>query len=156
MRAGLSLGIGAFRLEPAFAAWHSSRTTRADRHTAGAELRLLTGSLDACRRLWPWSIPSDLGVSSVVGCLGLEIGEMHGEGFGVDSPRPAGALWTAPRAALRAELALVRHVALTLDLGLAVPIDRRTFVLTLTEGRSVVHQPSPVSGRAGAGVSVRF
>ncbi len=156
MRAGLSLGIGAFRIEPAFEAWPSSKTTLADRPTAGAELRLLTGSLDVCRRLWPWSVPTDLGVSSLLGCVGLEIGEMHGEGFGVASPGSGGALWTAPRAALRAELALVRHVALTLDLGLAVPLDRRTFVLTLSEGRSVVHEPSPVSGRAGAGVSVRF
>lgn len=174
VRAGLSLGIGAFRIEPAFEAWPSSRSSVADRPGAGAEMRLLAGSLDVCRRIWPTTMPeagqarvgspvpgpvsssTEVDLSSVIGCLGFEIGEMQGTGFGVAAPKSAGALWAAPRADLRAELSLLRHVALTLDLGLAVPVDRKTFVLTLTGSRAVVHEPSPVSGRAGAGVAVRF
>ena len=57
---------------------------------------------------------------------------------------------------LRAELPLARWLSLTFDLGLAVPLDRRQFVLTLGAARTVLHQPSAVAGRASAGLSVRF
>lgn len=156
LRAGLSLGIGAFRIEPAFEAWPSSRSAVPDRPTTGAELRLLAFTLGACRRLWPWTSPSERGIPGVLGCLGFEIGEMHGAGFGVATPRSAGFLWTAPRAELRAELPLATWLSLTFDLGLAVPLDRRQFVLTLGAARTVLHQPSAVAGRASAGLSVRF
>ena len=156
VRAGLSLGIGAFRIEPAFEAWPSSRSAVPDRPTTGADLRLLAFTLGACRRLWPWTSLFERGIPGVLGCLGFEIGEMHGAGFGVATPRSAGFLWTAPRAELRAELPLAKWLSLTFDLGLAVPLDRRQFVLTLSAGRTVLHQPSAVSGRAGAGFALRF
>lgn len=156
VRAGLSLGIGPYRIEPAFIAFPSAKSALPDRPTAGAEMRLLMGSLDACRRLWPWSARSDLGLSAAHACLGFEVGEMHGAGFGVTVPRSGGTVWAAPHAGLRAELSLARNVALTVDLGVAIPLNRSSFVLTLTEGRAVVHEPSAVAGRAGAGLALRF
>jgi hypothetical protein len=153
VRAGLSLGIGAFRIEPAFEAWPSSKSALPGRPGAGAELRLLAFSLDACRRLLPWD---EGGTAAAFGCVGFEIGELHGAGFGVSAPSSGGALWTAPRAALRAELSLARWAAITLDVGITVPLDRKRFVLDLAAERAVVHEPSPVSGRAGLGFSVRF
>ncbi len=156
LRAGLSLGIGAFRIEPAFEAWPSSRSALPDRPSAGAELRLLAFTLGVCRRAWPWTSPRESGVAGVFGCLGFEIGEMQGTGFGVTAPLSAGFLWTAPRAEVRAEVPLIGGLALSFDVGVAVPLDRRTFVLDLTGGRTVVHEPSAVAGRAGAGLALRF
>lgn len=154
VRAGLSLGIGAFRVEPAFEAWPSSKSALPGRPGAGAELRLLAFSLDACRRVLPW----DEGVTAAAafGCAGFEIGELHGAGFGVASPASGGALWAAPKASLRAELSLATWAAITIDIGVAIPLDRRRFVLDLAAGRAVVHEPSPVSGRAGLGVAFRY
>lgn len=154
VRAGLSFGVGALRIEPSFEAWPSSRTALADRPSAGAELRLLAFALDACRRLLPWD--GGAAAAEAFGCLGFEIGELRGEGFGVSSPSSGGALWAAPRAGLRAELPLARWAAITLDVGVAVPLDRKRFVLDLSGGRAAVHEPSPVSGRAGLGLAFRF
>ena len=156
VRAALSLGVGPYRIEPAFEAWPSSRSALADRPTIGADLRLLAFSLDVCRRAYPWTVPSETGHFGLFGCLGFEIGEMHGEGFGVTVIRSAGALWTAPRAAARAEIPLYRGLAASLDAGLAVPLDRRTFVLTLTGSRTSLHEPNAASARFGAGLSYRF
>jgi hypothetical protein len=156
VRAGLSIGIGAFRIEPAFEAWPSSRSAVPERPTTGAELRLLAFTLGVCRRAWPWTVATEGGVAGVFGCLGFEIGEMHGAGFGVATPRSAGFLWTAPRAEVRAEVPIVRGLSLSFDLGIAAPLDRRQFVLSLSAGRTVVHEPSPVAGRAGVGLAVRF
>jgi hypothetical protein len=154
VRAGLSLGIGAFRIEPAFAAWPSSRSALPSLPGAGAELRLLAFALDGCRRLLPWSDAD--APAAAFGCVGFEIGEIHGAGFGVPMPSSGGALWAAPKAAVRVELALARWAAITLDVGLAIPVDRKRFVLDLAAGRTVLHEPSPVSGRAGLGLALRL
>lgn len=154
VRAGLSLGIGAFRIEPSFEAWPSSRSALAGRPGAGAELRLLAFSLDACRRVLPWD-EGDAGAAAFA-CVGFEIGELRGEGFGVTSPSSGGALWSAPKAALRVELSIAPWAAITLDAGVAVPLDRKRFVLDLSAGRELVHEPSSVSGRAGLGLAFRL
>lgn len=154
VRAGLSLGAGAFRIEPSFEAWPSSRSALAGRPGAGAELRLLAFSLDACRRVLPWD-EGDAGAVAFA-CIGFEIGELRGEGFGVTSPSSGGALWSAPKAALRAELSIAPWAAITIDAGVAVPLDRKRFVLDLTAGRELLHEPSPVSGRAGLGLAFRL
>ncbi|MEZ4297347.1 MAG: hypothetical protein R3B70_20450 [Polyangiaceae bacterium] len=153
VRAGLSLGIGAYRVRAAFEGWPSSKRSLQDRPLAGAEVRLLAFAADGCRRLLPWS---DGGSVAAFGCVGLELGEMQGQGYGVSVPASGGALWAAPRMSLGAELSLARWVALTLDVGIAVPVDRRRFVLDLSEGREVVHTPSEVSGRAGLGLALRY
>jgi hypothetical protein len=154
VRAGLSLGIGAYRIEPAFEAWPSSRSALASQPAAGAELSLLAFALGACRRVLPWDEKDS--AAAALGCLGFEIGEMRGAGFGVAQPGSGSALWAAPKAEIRAEVALARWAFLGLDVGLAVPLDPRRFVLDLHAGRAVVHQPSPVSGRAGLGLGLRF
>ncbi|MFO0588285.1 MAG: hypothetical protein U0441_12125 [Polyangiaceae bacterium] len=156
VRAGVSVGVGPYRIEPAFEAWPSSRSALADRPSIGADLRLLAFSLDLCRRAYPWTAPTETGHFGLFGCLGFELGEMHGDGFGVTVPRSAGALWTAPRAAVRAEIPLYRGLALSLDAGLAVPLDRRTFTLTLTGTRTALHEPNAAAVRFGAGLSYRF
>lgn len=154
LHAGLSLGVGAYRVEPAFVAWPSSKSALPDRPDAGAELRLLAFALDACRRVLPWDEAET--AASAFGCLGFEVGELHGKGFGVALPGSGAALWAAPRASLRVELPLARWAALTLAAGVAVPLDRKRFVLDLQAGRAVVHEPSAVSGRAALGLALRF
>lgn len=154
LRVGVALGIGAFRVAPAFEAWPAARSALASRPSAGVEMRLFTFALDACRRVWPWS--DERGGWAALGCLGFEIGELRGQGFGVTVPDSGSVLWAAPRAALRAHIALAEWAALTIDLGAAIPVDRSRFVLDLRSGRTVAHEPSPASGRLGAGLEVCY
>ena len=160
LRAGVALGIGPFRIAPAFEAWPSARRTLADRPDLGVELRLLVFALDGCWRLLPSSRldPAAVGFEAFAAlvCIGVEAGEMRGTGFGVATPGSAGVLWGAARGSLRGELPIVRGLSATLDVGVAVPLDRRPFVLTLAGAREVVHEPSVVAGRAGLGASFRF
>lgn len=159
-RAGLSLGLGAYHVVASFEAFPSSRRALPDRPDKGAEMRLFAGALSGCRRVFPWTRaeppPPGIAGSELLACVGAELGEMRGAGFGITAPGSAGVLWAAPRAMLRADVAIESWLAITVDLGIAVPLDRRRFVLDLSEGRAIVHEPSPVAGRAGLGLALRF
>lgn len=157
VRAGLSVVLAGFHLEPAFEAWPSSQRALADRPGAGADVRLLAFDLHACRRLFPWSVAEGAAPgASALGCLGFEIGEMRGAGFGVPQPASGSVLWSAPQAELRAELPFLTWAAVRIHLGLAVPLDARRFVFDLADGVTVVHQPSPIAGRAGIGLALHL
>jgi hypothetical protein len=62
-------------------------------------------------------------------CAAFELGRLHAEGFGVTSPGSGSALWAA------------------------APLVRPRFVL---QNVGSVHQPSPASGRASAGIEILF
>lgn len=152
--AGLSLGLGAYRIEPAFQAWPSSRKTLVDRPDVGVQISLLTFALSGCRRVLPWSDATSM--TAMFGCVGFEVGEMKGQGFGVSNPAQGGALWAAPKLDARVELSLLSWLSLNIHVGIAIPVDRKRFVLDLTSGRAAVHEPAQISGRAGAGLGLRF
>lgn len=154
LTAGLSLGLGAFRIQPTFVAWPSSKVSLAAQPNAGAELSLYAFALDGCRRLLPWE--GESAAAAALGCIGIELGELRGRGFGVSAPDSGGAFWAAPRLLFRAELAFSTWAALTLDVGAVAPLDRKRFVLDLSSGRQALHEPSPVAGRAGMGLSFRY
>lgn len=129
-----------------------TRTSVAERPATGGQFVLFAGGLSACRGVLPWS-PVGEPPFELAGCVGAEIGEISAQGFGVTDPGEGAALWFAPRGAAVLTFALPGNAALLLDLGAAVPIGRRRFVL---ERVGVVHEPSPVVGRASIGVSVHF
>jgi len=86
-------------------------------------------------------------------CLSVELGRMHAAGFGVTRPDSGSAPWFALKTGALAVWDAWDHVALTARVELVVPPFRPSFVL---EGPREVHRPSAASGRAAAGVEVRF
>ncbi len=148
LRAGPFLEFYGFRFAPAFEALPSSKANLTSRTSVGAEFRLLLFSFLVCRRIAP--------VVNVAGCVGFEAGEMAATGFGVASTSTQGVFWAAPRVELMGELQLTKRVSLTAGLGVAIPLDRKRFVLDLRDGRTPIHESSVVVGRAFGGVLFRL
>lgn len=151
---GAGLRIDAYRVEGAFEIGAGSSQTVDARPDAGADFLRLAGVLRGCRVLVPldggaWPRKTlDLDLS---GCVGLELGTLSGEGFGVDAPERGSAFWAAPRVDLRVGLGVVGPLGIAADVGVAVPLDPRRYVLRggTNDELLVVHEPSVVAGRAG-------
>jgi hypothetical protein len=86
-------------------------------------------------------------------CVGLEIGRLTGQGFGVASPGQGSALWVTPWAEGRASFTLVEWLELEPSVGFGFPLSRPNFVLTTV---GIVHRASVVVGRLGLDVAVVF
>jgi hypothetical protein len=78
---------------------------------------------------------------------------MHGEGFGVRTPKPTDAFWIAATGMARGSLRLTTALRLTAEIGIAVPFRRDEFVLDQLDN---VHQAGSVVGRALIGPEGRF
>jgi hypothetical protein len=85
---------------------------------------------------------------SVVGCAGFELGRLAGEGRGVSDPEIGAALWAAARVEVGAEFELYPTLRLATRLGVAIPLERREFVL---DGQPV-HRPAALTARGALGV----
>ena len=131
------------------------RTSMPDRQSAGGTFTLISGGLSACGALLDTRRrpESAAGSLELAACAGGEIGQMRAEGYGVRAPDEGAALWLALRAAGVVTAVLTDTVALRLEVGAVVPLGQSRFYL---EPIGVVHEPSAVCGRAGAGVEVRF
>ena len=152
-RIGAVVVLRAYELHAAFEGWPRSDATLPDRSTQGAKLSLFAGQIRGCRLVLPWRpVVSPVTLS---GCLDIEAGRMSGAGFGVTSPSRGGAFWIAPGTSFDLRLDLPRPLGFIASAGLAVPLDRRSFVIQ-TPDRDVVHTPAPVSGRFGLAADVRF
>lgn len=152
-RAATGLRIHGVRIEAQFELWSTSEATAESKPGAGARLALIAGALRGCHAILPWDAPPalDTGAFALGACLGLELGSMTGEGFGLSRTNEGSALWIAPRGDARLGLGLVGPLGLVAELGLAVPVDRRRFVFETGSGADavvVVHEPFAVSGRA--------
>jgi len=150
---GAALRLSAYRIDAAFELGAGSAKTLDARPDAGADFVRLAGVLRGCRVIVPldggaWPRPS-LGLD-LSGCLGIELGSLSGEGFGVSNPARGSALWAAPRVDLRLGLGAVGPLGFAADVGLAVPVDPRRYVLRGGEDAAVVvvHEPAVVAGRA--------
>jgi hypothetical protein len=84
--------------------------------------------------------------------LGVELGELSGEGFGVDNQYEGATLWLAGLAGVAARVPFGGDFGLDVRLGLAAPVDRPTFGLARL---GPIYRPSPVSGRALVGLAFR-
>ncbi len=143
---GLSVLYGPLRAELAAALWPAHDATLAARPTAGGAVDLYAGSAAACWRFLPGRF--ELGP-----CLGLEIGRLRAQGFGVSDPGQGSALWAAWRAGGGFAYRPIAPLVLGLRLEVAVPFARPGFVLSNV---GTVHRPSVAAGRALAGLEVRF
>ena len=83
-------------------------------------------------------------------CLGVELGQLSGTGFGVDVPRTGRAVWFGPLTTAGARFPLGSSFSFEGRLGLALPLPRPpAFGL---DGFGEVHRPEAVSGRAELGI----
>jgi hypothetical protein len=139
----LGLGVGGTFWETALRGvyWLPQRAHVAADASRGGDFQWWTVSPEIC------GVPVN-GTSRIGLCLGPEIGQMIGDGFGVDVRQQASTLWLAGVAAVEYHFRISRHQRLRADLGLAWHfVGHREFVL----GTTLVHEPSPFSGRAGVG-----
>jgi hypothetical protein len=139
--------VGDFRVELGGGVWVDRPATLAQMPSAGGNIGLAVGSAGAC-----W-LPLRGPRIQVGPCLGLEVGRLHAEGFGVTSEGSGSSLWSALRGGGLLAWSPLSWLAALIRLDAAVPFARPTFSLT---GLGAVYRSSPVVGRATTGVEVRF
>jgi hypothetical protein len=112
----------------------------------GGTLHLSTVGLAGCYALLATRV-------EIGPCAGLEMGLYEGSAFGVSEPGTGATTWTALRLGTLASWRIVGPLALRMLLEGVLPVDRPTFQIT---GVGNVHRPAPLSGRAAAGIEMRF
>ncbi|WP_148313248.1 hypothetical protein [Sorangium cellulosum] len=147
LRVWATLLVGRYRFDAALSHVPTTPIAAPDRPAAGGRFTFVAGAASACLALLSWTS------ATAAACAGLELGQISAEGYGVTRPREGRALWIAPQAKLDLTLLLAPPLALRLDAGAEAPLGRRPFVL---ENVGVVHEPSPLVGRAGLGAELRF
>jgi hypothetical protein len=114
------------------------------------KISLVAGGAVAC--YLPLRGPIELGA-----CSGVEVGSMHGQGFGVLNPGGSDVPWVAGVATARASWTIVGGFGIALGVGVGVPFVRTQFVLDdYSSSAGTVFQPSPVVFRALLGPELRF
>jgi len=111
----------------------------------GGEFSYLSTALAACPLLL--EDPLELGL-----CAGIEVGRLYAKALGVDNFDTCAVLWTAHAGLLGAWKA-ADWLALRLDLGAAVPVERPEWGLSPV---GPVDQPGAGVGRARLAVETRF
>ena len=103
----------------------------------------------------------------VAPCLGPELGDVHGRGFGVQTPQSQDRAWVAAAASVRAAMRISGPVFMSLEFGAVVPFTQDSFRLDRIASASdpfepddktqkTVYSPDAVQGRAALGVEVRL
>lgn len=142
--AAAALDVGPVRAE-VVGTWLPGREARVGDGDAGAEVSLVAVTPRGC-----W-VPHR-GTVEVAGCLGLELGSLRAEAFGVSDPGVGSALWLAPHVGVLGGLELAPPVRVVVGVEAAVPLARERFVLG---GVGDVHEPPPVTARATVGLELR-
>jgi hypothetical protein len=137
--ARLAIGVGwrAWRLELAGLALLPRRAELATNGGQSARIGWWAAQLAACRRV----------IGAFEGCVGSELGELSGEGSGVDAPRAAHGTWFAETlgAAFSSPWPSPSGPwSWQLGSSLALAVVRPEFGF---DGLGVLHRPSPISGR---------
>jgi hypothetical protein len=142
----LAIHVGPQRYEAGFNGWPARASRLPSQPSAGGDVDLFAFYGAACRVF-------RAGPIRLAPCGALEIGQIHASGFGVPRLGSGSSVWFALKLGPLAFWELWSHVGLTARLEAVVPFLRPEFVL---QGPRLVHQPLPVSGRASAGVELRF
>jgi hypothetical protein len=153
---GLTLGPGArvwIRTGPfrggLYAASFAERTGRVEGvPDKGGHFALSTFAAEGCALL-------DLGPLTPALCGGAEVDRIGARGFGVPTVHDTSVTSVAAAAHIETSLRLQRHVRLFARGGAVFPVRRPSFFLDGYQG-GAVFQPSPVVGRASAGVDCSF
>jgi hypothetical protein len=165
--AGPSLGgrlAGAWIAEPwrfeayGFAWGLPTRVTAQSSSSLGADVEMFGGGVAACIRVLRASW------IEVAPCLGPELGDVHGRGFGVETPQSQDRAWVAAAASVRAAMRISGPVFIAVEIGAVVALARDAFRLDGVVSASnpfqptdeTVYSPGAVQGRAALGVEVRL
>jgi len=156
---GAALTLGSFRVEGYGTYLPQQAAHPAAFPNLGTNIHLLAGGLRGCFLPLRGSVEAG-------GCVGLELGDLRGQGFGPSVPNQyylftpgnGGGLWIATTLSGRVSWRIARSFALDLDVGLVVPLERDTFQFDNPSGGAAIplHQAGPVEGRAAIGPEVRF
>jgi hypothetical protein len=117
-----------------------------DPASPGAEIGLMLGSVLGC-------IPIATGQHAIAldACAGWELGQLSGQGTGVQTPHQNGTLWSAARIDLSGRWTLLESgLGVELLITAAAPLTRDEFIL---KEIGSVYRPASVVGRAGLGLS---
>lgn len=152
-------GIGAF--VTAGASLHGRRwLARLDLSYAPRRRALLPGFTDRGVLVQAWYVSLDGGLrwplSSRVhlpATLGLDLGALHGNGFGVPVTTTRAQPWVAPAASLGLDVELVPRVGLWLAGRASVPLVRPAFEIV---GRGTAFRVAPAAVRAAAGITINW
>ncbi|NUP05658.1 MAG: hypothetical protein HOW73_06315 [Polyangiaceae bacterium] len=162
--AGVSAAVGiridAYLVEGAFEMGIGSTGTLDGRPAAGADFMRITGIVRGCRVVVPFfhsTFPRGPGDIDFSACVGIELGVMSGEGFGVTKPERGEAFWAAPRVDGRLSVGVFGPLSAGAEVGVAFPVDPRRFIIHgVAEDILVVHQPGPVAGRLGIALELQL
>jgi hypothetical protein len=118
---GLGVRVSRLRVDVEGAFWFPQEAV-IDGTPAGADFSLWTGALSGCPMIL--REPIELGP-----CLGVELGRLVVESFGVDNFGETSFLWSAFVGDVQATWVFASPFALRAELGLAVPFRRPRWVL---------------------------
>jgi hypothetical protein len=145
-RVTVAAGFGAFRAELGVAWLPPVRSFTARNPDRGGDIDLLAADLDGC--FLPFR-----GDLELQGCAGVEVGRLHGSGFGTVVERDGSALWLGANVTLLGRLRATQSLTLVAAGGaLFVPQDTE-FTL---ENVGVVHRVPNVVSRLGLGIEAAF
>ncbi len=99
-----------------------------------------------------WSQPLSM-VVALEGCLGVGVGLLRAEGYGVPDPGSQERFFGFGEAELGLPLWLSAHIGLRLGAGLTLPMSRETYAI---ENLGPIYTPAPVGFRGALTGQVRF
>ena len=143
------------------AALHGSRwVTRLDFTYAPRRRALARGFEDRGAFIQAWHFSLDGGLRWPLGrrvhvpaTLGIEIGALHGRGYGVTTSARRAQPWIAPAISLGIDVRLTERVGLWAAGRLSVPVVRPAFEI---EGRGTVFRAESTSPRGAAGIMITW
>lgn len=149
----LALLLGRARLEARGRLFVSQRALDPAQQTQGVDLGLLGGGARGCFAVLT-------GELALAPCVGSEIERIGAAGFGAggSSVFSSDGTWASLDGGLLSTWAPFSALAFRLDAEVLVPFARPSFVVLAPNGAvaGVLHRPSPLGGRLGLGVELRF
>jgi hypothetical protein len=145
-RAAVAAGWGALRVELGFLWLPPARTITAENPERGGDIDLVAGDLAGC------FLPAR-GDFEVEGCVGFELGRVHGAGFGTVEQGEGSALWFGGGVVGITRYWVTHSIALAATAGLLVVPQHTEFTL---ENVGVVHDVPWAVGRFGVAVETEF
>ena len=145
-RGSVEFGFETTRFELGVLWLPPARTFVASDTERGGDIDLIAAQTAAC--LLPFR-----GELEVEGCFGLEVGRLHGAGFGVATETEGSALWLAGGLAVAGRIRATDGLSVVASAGLLYSPQTIEFTL---ENVGLVHDVSPVVGRFGLAIETEF
>ncbi|HEX6277783.1 MAG TPA: hypothetical protein VFZ53_32295 [Polyangiaceae bacterium] len=145
-RGSVEFGFETTRFELGILWLPPARTFVASETERGGYIDLIAAQAAAC--LLPFR-----GEVEMEGCFGLEVGRLHGAGFGVATETEGSALWLAGGLAVAARIRATDGLSVVASAGLLYSPQSTEFTL---ENVGLVHEVPPMVGRFGLAIETEF